>query len=371
MWIFERDRKRPAVSQHPDGRGSSGRRRLPLPFREARFPVPDSRLPKSLQRIRAVVPVLVVAHFLLPHSGSLVHARGRYEVTEVGPQVFVWVPEDILDQRGDPLYSRAASVGFVIADDGVVVVNAANSPFRAREVLFEIRRRTELPVVYVINTCGDPDQTLGNEVFPKAAIISTTEAHEQMLGYQAELQQRLRGEGWWRLEERMRGIHPTPSTQTFGEELRIALGGREVVVHRISGGHSPGDAVVYLPDAKVAFLGHLFENGYFPRMTSANIQRWIEVLHELESWDVETYVPAHGAPGGKKDLAEFRGFLEWLAGEVEGRVKQGQPLARIRRELNPAATFAWRARDLARAAVEAVYRQFVKAPDPATAYQKP
>jgi glyoxylase-like metal-dependent hydrolase (beta-lactamase superfamily II) len=347
MWIFEKSRVQLAIS------------RQGLPARGA------------ASRFRVLIVSFLVPCFLLPTPDSLLHARGRYEVTEVRPQVFVWVPEDIIDQRGDPLYSRAATVGFMIADDGVVVVNTANSPFRAREALFEIRRRTELPVVYVINTCGDPDQTLGNEVFPKAAILSTAEAREQMLGYQAELQQRLRGDGWWRLEARMRGIHPTPSTQTFGEELRLTLSGREVVVRRISGGHSPGDAVVYLPDAQVAFLGHLFENGFFPRMTSANIRRWIEVLRELESWDVEWYVPAHGAPGRKKDVAEFRGFLEWLAGEVEGRVKEGQPLARIRRELNPAATFAWRARDLARDAVEAVYRQFVKPPDPAAAFQKP
>lgn len=318
-------------------------------------------------------PILlwVSIYFLLPTSYSLLHARGRYDLVEIQPQVFVWIPEDILDQRGDPLYSRAPNVGFVIAEDGVVVINTANSPFRAREALFEIRRRTELPVVYVINTCGDPDQTLGNEVFTQATILSTAEARAAMERYRAELEQRMRGDGWWRLESRMRGIHPTPATQVFDRELRLALGGREIVVRNIGGGHSPGDAVVYLPDVKVAYLGHLFENGFFPRMASADVRRWIEVLRELESWDVETYVPAHGVPGGKKELGEFRGFLEWLAGEVEGRVKEGQPLARVRREINPAAMFAWRARELARAAVEAVYRQFVKRPDSGAAFQKP
>jgi glyoxylase-like metal-dependent hydrolase (beta-lactamase superfamily II) len=282
---------------------------------------------------------------------------GHYEVLEITPQVFVWVPEDIIDQLSDPRFNRAGNAGFIITPEGVVVVNTTNSPFHARELLYEIRRRTELPVRYVINTGSAGDCMLGNEVFQdlRATLISTIAAREEIGLYRLELEQRLRED--FRLEARMRGIHVTMPGQAFDRDMSIKLGGREIKLLNLGGGQSRGDAVVYLPDAKVVFLGRLFSNGFFPSMDGSSVRRWIEILRQLEGWDVATYVPARGLPGGKKDLAEFRGFLEWLLEEVGPRVQQGMSLIDVKREVNPLEKYDWRARDLAPRAVEAVYRQ--------------
>jgi glyoxylase-like metal-dependent hydrolase (beta-lactamase superfamily II) len=205
---------------------------------------------------------------------------------------------------------------------------------------------------------------LGNEVFRslQATIISTIDARYEMGLYRQELARRIRED--FRLEGRMRGIHVTLPGQTFDLEMSINLGGRELKLLNFGGGQSAGNAAVYLPDAKILFLGRLFHNGYFPRMTSSDFRRWIEILREVEGWDVETYVPGHGAPGGKKELAEFRGFLEWLAEEVEKRIGQGMSLAEIKREINPLEKYDWAARDLAPRAVEAVYEQLAAQPSP-------
>ena len=68
----------------------------------------------------------------------------------------------------------------------------------------------------------------------------------------------------WRLQGRMRGIHPTLPNQTFDEEMSVRVGGQEIRMRRVTDGGSSGDAVVYLPAAKVLFLGRCFENGLFP-----------------------------------------------------------------------------------------------------------
>ena len=70
-----------------------------------------------------------------------------------------------MDQEGDPDFALSGTAGFIIAADAVVVVDTTNSPFHARELLYEIRQRTEAPVRYVIDTDSEGDQTLGNEVF--------------------------------------------------------------------------------------------------------------------------------------------------------------------------------------------------------------
>ncbi len=351
MWTSDQEAPIPPPQAAPAGARAAKSRRttcsFDLPTSAARRLRP---LRSPLSAIAFVVCLLSVAH---PRPA----ARGHYEVQEIATQVFVWVAEDILDQVGDPLFNRGGTAGFIITTEGVVMVNTTNSPFHARELLYEVRRRTDQPIRYVVNTDAAGDRMLGNEVFAdlQATIISTIAAYNEMWHYQRELSRRIETD--FRLEGRMRGVHVTVPTQTFDAEMALLLGGREIKILNLGGGHSMGDAAVYLADAKVLFLGHLFQNHYFPRVGSGNVRRWVEILREVEGWDVDTYVPGHGEPAGKKELAEFRQFLEWLTAEVEGRLREGQPLAQVRRELDPREKYPWRGRDLAPRAVEAVYKQ--------------
>src|SRR5208282_1958940 len=114
----------------------------------------------------------------------------------------------------------------------------------------------------------------------------------------------------------------TVPTQTFDGPMSLRLGGQEIKLQSLLKNGSGDDSVVYLPAAKVLFLGELFQNSYFPHIESRNIHDWIDTLRRVEGWDVEVYVPGHGEPGGKKDLAEFRQFLEWFEKEVETRFRE-------------------------------------------------
>ncbi len=324
-------------------------------------PYPTSSLTRRARHLTPAFFLLLSALCSLPAAyGS--PARGLYEVQEIKPGVFVLFPEDVTDTDGDPQFSRRANAGFVVTGTGAIVVNTMNSPFRARELLYEIRRRTDLPVLYVINTDGHADLVLGNEVFSalKATILATRTAGEEMRDYNSDLLHRLRQDENWRLQSRMRGIHPTPAAQTFDGKLSIQPGGEEIRIVQLSGGHSAGDAVVHMPNRKVLFLGHLFENRFFPRLERSDVRRWIQILKEVESWDVDVYVPAHGPAADKKGLAEFRQFLEWLWNEVSTRAQEGKPVTDVKRELKLTETYRWSARDLAPRAIEEVYHQIMR-----------
>jgi len=291
-------------------------------------------------------------------------ARGRYEVREIRPGIFVWLPEDIRDQDGDPRYDRAANAGFIITNEGVVVINTTNSPFHARELLYEIRRRTESPVRYVINTDPEGASILGNEVFAdqETMIISTPAALSEMRNYQLELRRRIDED--YRMQARMRGIHLTLPNQTFDPEMVLTLGGFEIKILNLAPTAAPGDSVVYIPAAKVVICGALLKNGYVPRVGNRNVATWIEMLRRLESWDAEVFVPGQGPPGSKAEVAEFRQFLEWLTGEVELRMRQGMSLPQIRRQIVITKKYLWRARELAPLALEAVYAQLISSQSP-------
>ena len=333
--------------QNPSGGNSPSRRAV----RSAR-PVFFSLKPPValLLALSAFFILLATARALFPANGSY------YRVTEIKPHVFVWIAEDILDQEGDPQFNRAGNAGFIIAHDGVVVVNTTNSPFNARALLYEIRKRTDLPVRYVINTSAAPDMMLGNEAFEdfNPVILSTPQAAIAMRNYRKEFPARIESD--WRLAASMRGIHPIPPTQTFDQETTLQLGGQPIKVINLGDNASPGDAVVYLPQSKVLFSGNIFENEYVPRIGPANIDRWIETLRKLGSWDVDVYVPGHGQPGGKAQVLEFRRFLEWLSGQVRAGQQKGRNLQQMQNELVPFPKGHWHAPELESDAVAAVYR---------------
>jgi len=293
-----------------------------------------------------------------------------YHIKEIKPNVFVWVAEDVLNQEGDPDFDRAGNAGFIITQDGVVVVNTTNSPFNARALLYEIRKRTDQPVRYVIDTSASPDMMLGNEAFEdfKPVIISTRQAARAMADYKKAFPGRVGGD--WKIAARMRGIHPLPANKVFDKELTLHVGGQDIRVIDLGDNASPGDAAVYLPGSKVLFLGNVFENEYIPRIGSANMDNWIATLRKVGSWDVDVFVPGHGQPAGKAQVQRFQGFLEWLYGRVRSGYQQGKSLSQIQGEMVPFQNLHWHAPELESEAVAGVYRALAKKSDQASSSAK-
>ena len=307
--------------------------------------------------------LLLTAFCFLPCAYGLA-AGWLYKVQEVKPNVFVWIGEDVLDLEGDPQFDRAGTAGFILTPEGAIVVNTTNSPFHGRELLYEIRHHSELPVRYVIDTDSGGDQMLGNEAFTdqQATLISSAKTREEIVNYRKLLARRLAGEDdQGKLQIRMRGFHITVPSETFDSEMSLRLGGQEIKLQCLLNNGPGDDAVVYLPAEKVLFLGDLFQNEYFPRIDSRKLHEWIDALRQVEGWDVEVYVPGHGAPGGKKELAEFRQFLEWFGKEIETRCQEGKSLGEVKHELGPLLEkYNWHAPELVSGDLEAVYKQMVK-----------
>jgi cyclase len=282
---------------------------------------------RFLARGHTAFCLLLSAFCLLPSASTFAAISGRYEVKEIRPHVFAWIPEDLIYLVGDPKFDRAGTAAFIITKEGVVVVNTTNNPFNARELLYEIRQRTDLPVKYVINTDSRGDHMLGNETFvdQEAIIISTSVAKVQMSLYQEDLNRRMQDSD--RLLARMRGIHFTLPGQTFNGELTLQLGGEEFRLLDLGNGALAGDAVVYMPQEKVLFLGDLYGNGTIPRHGMSDVGAWQKILDQVENLDVLSYVPGEGPPGDKNDFEEFRQFLEWVAGILDPSSMLENPLS--------------------------------------------
>ena len=85
-----------------------------------------------------------------------------FTLQQVAPGVYAAIDRD----------ARAgANAGFVIGDDGVVLVDSFQYPEVAESLLTEIHKLTPLPVRYVINTHYHIDHVAGSGVFKRAGAL--------------------------------------------------------------------------------------------------------------------------------------------------------------------------------------------------------
>ena len=92
-------------------------------------------------------------------------------------------------------------------------------------------------------------------------------------------------------------------------------------------GHTGGDSVVLIPDAKVAFAGDLFWLNISPNTINASIRPWIATLDAMVKNGAEfTFVPGHGDTGTAQDVTVFRDYLATLlkAVAMPGRKDEAQ-----------------------------------------------
>ncbi len=176
-----------------------------------------------------------------------------------------------------------ANAGFVIGEDSVAIIDTFASKEAARQLLAEVRKLTQLPVRFVINTHHHPDHVSGNGIFVDAGAV--------VLG-----QRNVRE---WIHSETLRGmtiaaaagndIAPeewaavqafAPPTVVYDDALDVYLGSREIQIRSLPG-HTGGDSVVLIPDAKIAFAGDLFWRNTVPNTIDASTKPWIDTLNIL------------------------------------------------------------------------------------------
>jgi len=196
------------------------------------------------------------------------------------------------------------------------VVDSFAFPAAAEALLGEIRKVTDKPIRYVVNTHYHIDHVSGDAVFKAAG--ATIVAHRNV-------------PGWIHAENlHLFGANLTPAMKTQIDQLIgpdetidrprvIKLGQREVHLRPMSG-HTGGDIVVGVPDAHVIFTGDIVWNHTGPTTIDGRIDQWAKEIGQLEQLGGYTFVPGHGALATAKDLGDMRLlFLDLMRMTAEAR----------------------------------------------------
>ena len=109
----------------------------------------------------------------------------------------------------------------------------------------------------------------------------------------------------------------------FTDTLHLYLGQRLVQVKFLGRGNTGGDAIAYVPDAKVLATGDLVVSPY-PYGTGSFYGEWLATLQKLAAIDAQVIVPGHGAVEHDKSyLLRLTRLLQTVKTEVAAAVHDG------------------------------------------------
>lgn len=264
-----------------------------------------------------------------------------FVLKQVGPGIYAAID--------GPEHNAGSNAGFVIGDDGVLVVDALFTPEAARALIAEIHRLTPKPIRYVVNTHYHADHTGGDQVLRDAGAIII--AHRNVRGWVRTNNINLFGD---RITPELKSrieVLPLPDLVT-DKDLIIWLGSRRIVVRTVLG-HTGGDLIVSVPDAKVLFTGDMLWRKVAPNLIDGSVKEWAATDAEFATMPdaAQTrFVPGHGDVADLHDVEEFRAYLlDVLRLVTEGRLAglQGDALVQAvtpkLRALHPGWTISDRA----------------------------
>jgi cyclase len=228
-----------------------------------------------------------------------------------------------------------ANTGFFVADKEVVVIDAKMTEQAAKQMIDEIKKVTPNPITKIILTHSDGDHVNGLVGFPKGLeIISHINTREDMdKAFKSDTQ---------------RAYLPT---MTFSDKLSIPVVSDKkkarVDVLYFGPAHTNGDAVVFFPEEKVAFIGDLMFLGRDPlihRAKNGTSFGLVKVLKSLLDLDAETYASGHNELTTKKEIQDFLQSVVGKQTKIQMMINDGKSVEDVKKAFNietPAGGSRW------------------------------
>lgn len=283
-----------------------------------------------------------------------------YEVVALAEGVhgFLWT-----DPLQDPIEGNAL---FIVNDRDVVVVDTALFPSSAAIMAAELRKLTDKPVRYVVNTHWHDDHHGGNQVYrelwPGAEFVAhrltrqdaITLTHEARPGVLAGYAEQIATVRRWAeqghddagkpVDEARKGridryvallqtvidgldeVVATLPDLVFDDALILRRGERTIEIRFLGLGNTRGDVVVFLPNERIVATGDLMVYPA-PFAFGSNYREWATTLEAVSALEAEVLFPGHGpVMHDRSYLHQVRDLLRDLVAQVDAAVAEGLTL---------------------------------------------
>ena len=192
-------------------------------------------------------------------------------------------------------------------------------------IMAQLKKITNQPVKYVINTHYHADHSGGNPKLQAlgAQVVTSQQARDKMV----EVKQ------------------PGQANITLENSVRLFVGGKRIEVYRFGRAHTDGDIVVLFPDHRVLSAGDMFTVGdATPQLIDyaggGSARDWPVTLDGALKLDFDQVVPGHGVVTTKQEMRRFRDSTLTLRTKVHDMIVGKKTKAEIEKMLRTDFKFA-------------------------------
>jgi len=215
---------------------------------------------------------------------------------------------------------QGGTIAWMINKDGIVVVDA-EFPDQATHLISLLKKQSDLPFEWLVNTHHHGDHTSGNISFK--GIANKVAAHENSLANQKAVA----------IKNKTEDKQLYPDT-TFTDTWKIKVGDEHIKAYYFGTGHTNGDAMIHFEHANIVHAGDLVFNRRFPfvdNSAGASVQHWAVALEKArKKFDKGTmFIFGHAfdpqkVVGTMDDIIAMQNFMEKLEDYVAGSIKAGK-----------------------------------------------
>jgi cyclase len=227
------------------------------------------------------------------------------------------------------LVGAGANIAVQIGEEGVLVVDTGGASTRA-DVLAAIRRLSDRPIRWIVNTHADLDHTGANETISQAGMTvngnpAAIIAHERTLT---------------RMSDAGRPVTELPLNSFFEPRRDFFFNGEALFLEHVPSAHTDGDIIVYFRDSDVLVAGDLFLTTHYPVVDLESgggvdgfvdgLNRMLDIAVPAHLQEGGTYViPGHGRVGDEADILEYRDMVVILRDRIAHMIDEGMSLREI------------------------------------------
>jgi glyoxylase-like metal-dependent hydrolase (beta-lactamase superfamily II) len=266
-----------------------------------------------------------------------------------------------------PAYKVNCNAAIILFDDSVLVVDTHSKPSAARALIEQIKKLTDKPVRYVVNTHFHWDHYQGNQAYPSSwpagvEIISSeatrlnieqrgiprvkheiTTMPQEIEKLKADLAKATDAKQKQELESQLsqaqdyftelKSMQVALPTLTFDHSLVLHRKSRTVEMFWLGNAHTNGDVFVYLPKEKVLVTGDAL-HGWTPFMGDSYPYDWITTLDKAEKLDFDQVLGGHGdVMRGKEKFELWKQYFRDLMDQTAQAYASGANLEEAQKQI--------------------------------------